>query len=208
MEYFVIEPDILVNLEQKISDTNKSLFDKLQKPKVSLCSTDFLKISYSENLLEDIEFLNKMSGTPIFKIRYANLIIRNMLEQVIEFIYLLEHAELIEQFLGINIESDIINDDKFIENYLQLGGKRYINGRKRISKMADSIHEKYSTEDTLSLYDIYRSLSEQCHNSYFLSILDDVDEVETDEKNIALTNEQLTYLTIIIECFMKAYIKK
>lgn len=207
MKCTVIGQDILENLKKEISDINKILFDKLQNSPNFLYSTEFLKISFSENFLNDIEFLNEMSGTPNFKVRYANMIIRDVLEQVIEFIYLLEYPELIEQFMGGNIETDDFDEDKFIEEYLQFGGKRYAGGRKRISEMASSINEKVSVNDTLSLYDIYRILSEQCHNSYFLSNLDDIDEVETGKKTVALTCEQLTYLMTIIGRFMEAYRK-
>lgn len=207
MECFVIRQDILENLKKEIGDINKTLFDKLQNSPNYLYSTEFLKISCSENFLDDIEFLNEMSGTPNFKVRYANMIIRDVLEQVIEFIYLLKYPELIEQFMGGNIETDDFDKDKLIEEYLQFGGKRYTGGRKTISKMASSINEKVSVDDTLSLYDIYRILSEQCHNSYFLSNLDDIDEAETGKRTVALTDEQLTYLMIIIGRFMEAYRK-
>ena len=138
MECFVIRQDILENLKKEIGDINKTLFDKLQNSPNYLYSTEFLKISCSENFLDDIEFLNEMSGTPNFKVRYANMIIRDVLEQVIEFIYLLKYPELIEQFMGGNIETDDFDEDKLIEEYLQFGGKPYAGGRKRISEMASS----------------------------------------------------------------------
>lgn len=151
--------------------------------------------------------MNEMSGNPNFKVRYANMIIRDVLEQVIEFIYLLEHTDLIEQFLGININTGNLDEEKLIDEYLQFGGKRYTGGRKQVSQMANSINENASVDDTLSLYNIYRILSEQCHNSYFLSTLDDIEEFETSKKTVALTEEQLTYLMIILDRFMEAYRK-
>lgn len=139
--------------------------------------------------------------------RYANMIIRDVLEQVIEFIYLLKHTDLIEQFFGANINTGDLDEENLIDEYLQFGGKRYNGGRKRVFQMASSINENASVDNTLSLYDIYRILSEQCHNSYFLSTLDDIEEIETNKKAFALTEEQLTYLMIIISRFMEAYRK-
>ena len=207
MEYCVIKSDILENLKQEISNINKTLLSKIKKQTDFLYSTEFIKITYSENLIEDIDFLNEMSGSPNFKVRYANMIIRDVLEQVIEFIYLLEHTDLIEQFLGANINTVDLDEENLIDEYLQFGGKRYNGGRKRVSQMASSINENTSVDNTLSLYDIYRILSEQCHNSYFLSTLDDIEEIETNKKAVALTEEQLTYLMIIISRFMEAYRK-
>ena len=86
MEYCVIKSDILENLKQEISNINKTLLSKIKKQTDFLYSTEFIKITYSENLIEDIDFFNEMSGSPNFKVRYANMIIRDVLEQVIEFI--------------------------------------------------------------------------------------------------------------------------
>ena len=46
-------------------------------------------------LLEDINFLTTLSGEEIFKPRYAYMVLRDMVEQVIEFIYLMKHPDLI-----------------------------------------------------------------------------------------------------------------
>ena len=207
MEYCVIKSDVLENLKQEISNMNKTLLSKIKKQKDFLYSTEFIKITYSENLIEDIDFLNEMSGNSNFKVRYANMIIRDVLEQVIEFIYLLKHTDLIEQFFGANINTGDLDEENLIDEYLQFGGKRYNGGRKRVFQMASSINENASVDNTLSLYDNYRILSEQCHNSYFLSTLDDIEEIETNKKAFALTEEQLTYLMIIISRFMEAYRK-
>ena len=59
MKCTVIRQDILENLKKEILDINTILFDKLQNSPNFLYSTEFLKISYSENFLNDIEFLNE-----------------------------------------------------------------------------------------------------------------------------------------------------
>lgn len=50
-----------------------------------------------------------------------------------------------------------------------------------------------------------RYLSEECHNSYFFSNLDNLGETENGEERLALTEEQTQYLKIIIERFMDVY---
>ena len=72
-----------------IEDKNKKLYAKLKGDSI-LDTTEYVKILFSENILEDIEFLSSLNGKTIFKVRHANAVIRNMLEQTIEFMYLLK----------------------------------------------------------------------------------------------------------------------
>ena len=71
--------------------------------------------------------------------------------------------------------------------------------------MARDIGEKNLSERQPALYDIYQLLSEECHNSYFFSNLDNLSETENGEEKLALTEEQAQYLMIIIERFMDVY---
>ncbi|MTI86127.1 MAG: hypothetical protein FH756_20095 [Firmicutes bacterium] len=207
MEKFLfIKEDILTSLEKEIQEINWILLQKLKKEKSILNTFEFIKISFSTNLLEDINFLNMLSGKDIFKIRHANIIIRDLLEQVIEFIYIAKNPETINDYMGTNINIDELDSQSnLVKGLLNFGKKRYTNGRKSISKMADDINQKINTDENLSLYDMYRILSEQCHNSYFNAILDEVGECETGESDRALTEEQVTYIVLIINHFLKAY---
>ena len=87
MGTYQIKNEIYKALEEEISMTNQQLLKSLQGKEEILNTVEFIKISFSESLLEDIEFLNNLSGNPIFKIRHAYMVLRDMLEQVIEFIF-------------------------------------------------------------------------------------------------------------------------
>ena len=170
-----------------------------------LCSVKFFKIAFSENLLDDVYFLNKSSVQSIFKARHANIILRNMLEQVIEFIYLMKHTELITCYLGVNFDTTKLTTRNPIKGIHKLGSKRFGDGRKSVSEMAQDINEKISSKNDIQLYDLYQLLSEECHNSYFFTNLDDFEEVETGKKTLALTEEQAQYIVIIVGRFMETY---
>ncbi len=205
-EFFNINEDVLSSMEKEIQENNQFLLQKLENGVNTLGTIEFIKIAFSENLLDDIKFLNELSGKDIFKIRHASIIIRDLLEQVIEFIFLMKNPEVIDDYIGSNINIDEIDSQRNpVDGLSYFGKKRYKTDRKSISQMADDINQKNTTNNRLSLYDIYRILSEQCHNSYFNSILDDVGEVETGERDHALTEDQATYIIIIIDEFLKAY---
>ena len=108
MESFHITDDFFESLENEISSTNQQLFNTMKGKDDFLYSVEFIKIAFSENLLDDIEFLNTLSGQPLFKARHANIILRDMLEQVIEFIYLMKHTELITEYMGVNVDTSKI----------------------------------------------------------------------------------------------------
>ena len=197
------QSEAIKTIKRKITDLDKMKIEEQKKAVRSGYDMDIIPSdlatfgSEAKNLLQDLQSRNERMF----------LLIRDVLEQVIEFIYLLKHTDLIEQFFGANINTGDLDEENLIDEYLHFGGKRYNGGRKRVFQMASSINENASVDNTLSLYDIYRILSEQCHNSYFLSTLDDIEEIETNKKAVALTEEQLTYLMIIISRFMEAYRK-
>ena len=91
-----------------------------------LYSVEFIKIAF-------IEFLNTLSGQPLFKARHANIILRDMLEQVIEFIYLMKHTELITEYMGVNVDTSKITTRNPIKCIHKLGSKRYSGGRKSVN---------------------------------------------------------------------------
>lgn len=71
--------------------------------------------------------------------------------------------------------------------------------------MRSIVNEKNSTVDHIALYDIYQILSEECHNSYYFSNLDMLDEMKNKERKLALTEEQAQYLVIVIGRFMEVF---
>ena len=141
----------------------------------------WVKVNFIKHFTEDVHFLNDHSEDDTFLRRYGNLIIRDMLEQLIEFLYLLKNPHLAESYLGLTInfeeysrkQSVIIKEEMF-------GNKRYnkgMDGRPPVAEMATAIGEKGSRNSNLTLYKLYKILSEQCHNAYFSSLLDDVNKV-------------------------------
>lgn len=202
---FSIKEENLTSLEKEIQENNHNFLEKIKNGQGIMDTVEFIKISFSKNLLEDIKFLNELSGSDNFKIRHADMIIRGLLEQVIEFIYLMKHPEMISDYMGNNLDIDKVDaQNNPIESLLYFGEKRYTGRRKSISAMAKDIKEKKST-NKLSLYDMYRILSEQCHSSYYNAIMDDVGEYETGESNNALTEEQTSYIVLIIDRFLQKY---
>lgn len=205
MGAYQIKNEIYKALEEEISMTNQQLSKSLQGKEEILNTIEFIKISFSESLLEDIEFLNSLSGNPIFKIRHAYMILRDMLEQVIEFVFLMKHPDMISDYLGLNIDDNSEKSFDPIKEIHKIGSERFKDGRKSVSAMAKDIGEKESSSNRMTLYDMYQLLSEACHNSYFFAGLDVIETVETGKEFVALSEAQVQHLMIIIGSFMEAY---
>lgn len=207
MGAYQIKNKIYKALEEEILMTNQQLLKSLQGKEEILNTVEFIKISFSESLLEDIEFLNNLSGNPYFKIRHAQMVLRDMVEQVIEFIFLMKHSDIISDYLGLNITANSAGSSDLIKEIHKIGSERFNGGRKSVSEMAKDIGEKKSSSNRMALYDMYQLLSEECHNSYFFAGLDDVETVETGKEFVALSEEQVQYLMIIVGRFMETYRK-
>lgn len=206
MGVYGIKPDILASLCGEIVSINKELIDRaIERGANILYSPEYIKFSFSNHLLEDIDFLTTLSGEQIFKPRHAYMILRDMVEQVIEFIYLMKHLDLITEFMGGKIDNSKISASMPIKSTHRMGNERYSGGRKSVSEMARDIGEKNLSENQPALYDVYQLLSEKCHNSYFFSNMDNLGEIKNGEEKLALTEEQAQYLMIIIGRFMDVY---
>lgn len=72
--------------------------------------------------------------------------------------------------------------------------------------MAKDIDEKSDTDEKLSLYSIYRILSEQSHNAVFHEILDIVGLVEGEEVTSFL-DENSIYVIYLLSSFMETYLE-
>lgn len=206
MSGYTFSSTMLENLCGEIVPKNKELIDKvLEKEDNILFSPEYIKYSFSKHFLEDINFLTTLSNNEIFKLRHAYMILRDMVEQIIEFSYLMKHSELISEFMGDRIDNSKISNDRIVRSSHILGSERYSNGRVSVSKMAKDIGEKRSANGEMTLYDIYEILSEECHNSYFFSNLDDIGVAHEMGEKQALTEEQINYLLIITKKFMDIY---
>ena len=81
---------------------------------------------------------------------------------------------------------------------MQMVEKQYLKWRR-------TINEKKSSPGRPALYEIYRLLSEECHNSYFFARLDDFKEARDHSEILALSEDQAQHLVIIVMRFMEAY---
>ena len=209
---FTIDINRINAYEKEIEDTNTKLYDLINKGEVAnLESVEFLKIVHSGILLEDLKFLCKHSGEQDFECRYADAILRNMVDQVIEFIYLVQNPTLIPNYMSKNYAENPPKENdtaqELISKFKSLSGSRFGSKRKNVADMAAAINEKESVTDRLSLYDMFTIFSETNHNSYFIKIISMVGATETDEEETALTEFQANQLCILFERFMKEYRK-
>lgn len=161
----------------------------------------WVKMNFIKHFTEDVFFLNDHSEDKTFSPRNGNLIIRNMLEQVIEFLYLVKNPHRAEEYLGLTIDfEEIERKQSLVKKQELLGEKRYNkNGinRPSVVEMANDIGEKSSNNKNLTLYKLYQILSEQCHNSYFSSLLDDVHNVHNSISNSGLNENQIKTIHIM-----------
>ena len=155
----------------------------------------WVKTNFIKHFTGDVFFLNDHSEDEAFSRRNGNLIIRNMLEQLIEFLYLLKNPHHAEEYLGLTINFDELNrKQSLVKKEELLGEKRYNkdgNRRPSVAEMAQDIGEKSSNNQNLTLYKLYQILSDQCHNSYFSSLLDDVNKVHQLISNSGLNENQI-----------------
>ena len=61
------------------------------------------RMNFIKKFTDDVLFLNDHSGQNDFHVRYANFILRNMVEQVIEFLYISKNTKLVDEYLGSEI---------------------------------------------------------------------------------------------------------
>lgn len=155
----------------------------------------WVRVNFIRQFAEDMFFLNNHAEDQDFLRRYGNLIIRNMLEQLIEFLYLMNNPHLAKEFLGLTINLEEINRRQSVVKKEELfGEKRYnqsVDGRLPVADMAAAIGEKSSGNGNLTLYKVYKILSEQCHNSYFSSLIDDVNKVHLSVSASGLSENQI-----------------
>lgn len=196
--------EFFIEISHSFLEIAQAEYEQLENPQLN--SIEFLKFSFAQHFREDINFLTQLDGNPLFHARYANIIIRDILEQTIELLYLIKNPDLVDEYLGLKIDLNSINESESpLEDLKQFGQNRFIKKRPKIIDMAKKIEQYSSTDDTLSLYKIYRNLSEECHNSYYFSMLDEIEMISTDCAIEALTEEQRMYLTWIINSLTDIY---
>lgn len=201
-----IDAAIFEALAQAMTLSVRELDNSAGTEKEHIC---WVKTNFIKHFTEDVFFLNEHSEDNTFSRRYGNLIIRDMLEQLIEFLYLLKNPHLAEEYLGLTISSEEIERKQSIVNKEELFGKKRYNkesdGRPSVSDMAKAIGEKNSGNGNLTLYKLYTILSERCHNSYFSALLDDVNKVNSSIPSCGLDEGQIKEILIMTAIVLTEY---
>lgn len=186
--------------KEDVKDKNNITLADLKMKKIEFVSKEMLFLLISECIVEDIDtflFLKENN----FCQRYTDAILRNMSEQVIEYLYIMEHKELIPVYLGVNLNEELDEKENLFVGLKKTGQARF-GERTPVKKMAKTIGEDESTDDKIALYDIFSLKAEMEHNSYFnhiFELLEILEEREDEEKNDL---EDMDYLYLI--CILTA----
>lgn len=166
---------------------------------------EMLSLWVSNCLIEDIDTIHRLKDSG-FRNRYIDAIIRNMCEQVIEYLYIMKHQELIPIYFGENLKEKYDEQENLFKVFKQTGQARF-GKRKSVKEMAVDIGEyKSSNDDKISLYDIFSIKAELEHNSYFHQIFDIIDKIE-DSENESEEVDSLDYMFLIyiLTAFLDVY---
>ena len=204
----VIDIELIEALVRAVESSVQEFNASLGTDKINIC---LIKVNFIKSFTEDVLFLSEHTEDDKFYQKYGDLIIRDMLEQLIELLYLLKNPNHIEEYLGLTINPEELKGEKSVVKIGEmLGKKRYNNGLKErpsVHRMAKDIGEAEVTDGNLTLYGLYKIFSERCHNTYFLSYLEDVyNNVHHFIPNKGgLRNEQLKCLAILITIVLDTY---
>lgn len=185
---------------KRAEEKNREIRICFMDSQVRFFSKEMISFVVSECLMEDVETIFKLKNEG-FSDRYTDCIIRNMCEQVIEYIYIMNHSELIPEYFGENIK-DEWNGTNLFKGLKRTGGARF-KERKSVSEMSVDIGEKISDDEKISLYDIYILKAEFEHNSYFHHMLNTLCYVN--DENESAEEMDYMYLIYILVAFIKTY---
>lgn len=197
-----------LDLYRKFNDDAKEINDKIlldfKNTGKEFATQEVLSLWVSECLIEDIDTIQHLKENG-FSNRYTDAIIRNMCEQVIEYLYIMKHQELIQIYFGKNIKVKYDEQGELFKAFKQTGQARF-GKRKSVKDMAADIGEWKSDDDKISLYDIFSIKAELEHNSYFHQIFDIIGEVEDGEnESEEADNLDYLFLTFILTAFLDIY---
>jgi len=197
-----------LDLYRKFIDNAKEINDKIlldfKNTGKEFATQEVLSLWVSESLIEDIDTIQHLKENG-FSNRYTDAIIRNMCEQVIEYLYIMKHQELIPIYFGENIKEKYDEQGELFKALKQTGQARF-GKRKPVKDMAMDIGEDESDDDKISLYDIFSIKAELEHNSYFHQIFDIIGEMEDGEnESEEVDSSDYMFLTYILNVFSDVY---
>lgn len=189
------------SFSKRVEEKNKESRIKLENNQINIASKEVMSCVVSECLMEDVENIFEFKKNGLCG-RYTDFIIRNMCEQVIEYIYIMKHPKLISEYFGFHLKAEWNGTNLFTG--LKRTGKARFKNKKSVSEMSMDIGEKESDEEKISLYDIYSIKAEVEHHSYFhhfLNAICDSGDNENDNK------EEWDYicLSYILTAFIEMY---
>lgn len=190
-----------------IQENNSSYLDTLRDFKSDILSSEeFFKIQYGSIVSEDVELFLKIYKSKYISYRHALIILRSLVELIIEFKYLIQNPSYREKFIG---DTEFKQSDKFsVNDFKQLGSKRFKNGKISIAKMAVDIGEKNDSDEKLSLYSIYIILSEQVHNLALHYMMNTIEMLEEGEQTENFVEDNEIFIIFILDSFMKTYMSE
>lgn len=203
--------NIYKQMFEYIENINAQIILEFKQRKIGIVSRENYSIQVSYNVMEDIKTIFCLKKEK-FENRYVDMIIRNMCEQIIEYIFNMNNFKCLKNYFGVDLalEDDMKSESNSFEVLKNMGQKRFEkNKRKSVKYMAKSIGENEELEDRLSLYQIYSLESEEVHNSYFGSFIDLVDIVEEEHDENQYLQDKLHYIMIciIVMLFVETYLK-
>ena len=199
--FYELYNDFVKRAEEK----NRKYRQMLVKLILPLDSKEMLSFIVSECLMEDVETIYKLERDGASR-RYIDFIIRNMTEQVIEYLYIMKYPQMIGEYFGNNL-SDDWNGTNLFKGMKRTGRKRF-KKRPEVSVMAHDIGEKTSCGGNTSLYDIYSLKSEMEHHSYFNHSLDVVTMYCSGKSCESKEELDYAYLLNILTKFIKGTVGK
>ena len=205
MQYEKIDASIIETLA-KMTNTSVCQYNmSIGTDRENIC---LFRMNFIKKFSDDVLFLDNLSGNKDFYHRYAYLIMRNMLEQLIEFRYVQKNRCLIDEYLGLKIDLEALKEKRTtVEGERRLGKVRYENRRPSIVDMTKSIGEYDALGTSATLYDVYSILSERAHNSYFGSLMDDFVSAKFNVPNIGLDRGQMSVLNVMLIYVFYEYAK-
>jgi hypothetical protein len=189
--------------DNQIREMNSSMSEQTK-------SNNVVNIIFSECLVEDIEVVMDLLESKESK-RYGYSILKGIVEQVILYKYMMQNDKYLEEYLiGKEMEASLEKDikkntstTKNIINLKKIGQNRYSN-KVQICDQAKSIGEYKSTEEELSLYNVYEIVCDHAHDGYHKEILAIAGEIEGEKESYGI--EEL-FLNTIMSKFLKTYIE-
>lgn len=194
--------DLYFDFVDKAKDINDKILLDFKNTGKEFATQETLSLWVSNCLIEDIDTIQHLKDSG-FSNRYIDAIIRNMCEQVIEYLYIMKHQELIPIYFGRNLKEEFDEQEDLFEIIKQTGQARFGN-RKSVKEMAKDIGECISDGDKISLYDIFSIKAELEHNSYFHEIFDIVGEIE-DEEDEETESLDYMFMFFILRAFLDVY---